>query len=122
LLVSVLCLRFSSVSLRVERSNPGNQNMFEKIPCVYILTNERNGTLYTGVTSNLTRRIFEHKNNLIEGFSKRYNIHSLVYYETAETMFSAIEREKQIKGGSRKKKLLLIEGNNPEWRDLYGEL
>lgn len=96
--------------------------MFEKIPCVYILTNERNGTLYTGVTSNLTRRIFEHKNNLIEGFSKRYNIHSLVYYETAETMFSAIEREKQIKGGSRKKKLLLIEGNNPEWRDLYGEL
>lgn len=94
----------------------------EKIPCVYILANKRNGTTYVGVTSNLKRRIFEHKNNLIDGFTKRYKIHNLVYYESGDSMEGAIEREKQIKGGSRRKKIILINKNNPEWRDLYDEL
>ena len=94
----------------------------EKIPCVYILTNKRNGTLYTGVTSNLQKRVLEHKNNLVDGFTKKYNIHKLVYYEIGESMQGAIEREKQIKKGSRKNKLELIENKNPEWDDLYDEL
>ncbi len=96
--------------------------MREKTPCVYILANKRNGTIYTGVTSNLRKRIFEHKSNAVEGFTKKYNVHLLVYYEVGETMMGAIEREKQIKAGSRKKKLLLIEKDNPLWRDLYDEL
>lgn len=96
--------------------------MQEKIPCVYILANRKNGTLYTGVTSNLKKRIFEHKNNVTEGFTKRYNIHNLVYYEVAETMFSAIEREKQIKAGSRQKKIKLIEIDNLNWNDLSAEI
>ena len=97
--------------------------MNEKQPCVYILTNKKNGTLYTGVTSNLYKRIYEHKNNIIDGFTKRYKVHILVYYyEVYEDMYSAMEREKQIKGGSRKNKLKLIESMNPLWRDLYNEL
>ncbi|MFA5934411.1 MAG: GIY-YIG nuclease family protein [Candidatus Paceibacterota bacterium] len=94
----------------------------EKIPCVYILANKRNGTTYIGVTSNLKRRIFEHKNNLVDGFTKRYKIHNLVYYETGDSMEGAIEREKQIKNYSREKKILLIEENNSEWKDLSSEL
>ncbi|MBU1046257.1 GIY-YIG nuclease family protein [Patescibacteria group bacterium] len=94
----------------------------EKIPCVYILANKRNGTLYTGVTSNLQKRIFEHKNNLIDGFTKKHNIHKLVYFETGESMEGAIQREKQIKGGSRKNKLKLIEDKNPQWNDLFDKL
>jgi putative endonuclease len=94
----------------------------EKIPCVYILANKRNGTTYVGVTSNLKRRIFEHKNNLVDGFTKRYNIYTLVYYEVGDSMEGAIEREKQIKGGSRDKKIKLIESINSGWRDLYNEL
>jgi len=93
--------------------------MAEKSPCVYILASKRNGTLYTGVTSNLPKRIHEHKNNLIKGFTQKYNVHMLVFFEQTESMLSAIEREKQIKGGSRKKKLSLIEKNNPEWKDLF---
>jgi putative endonuclease len=93
-----------------------------KTPCVYILANKKNGTLYTGVTSNLIKRIYEHKNNVVESFTKKYNIHLLVYYEVGESMNSAIEREKQIKSGSRKKKILLIESKNPNWDDLYNEL
>jgi len=77
----------------------------EKIPCVYILASKRNGTLYTGVTSNLKRRIIEHRSNSIKGFTKKYSIHLLVYYEVGESMSSAIDREKQIKAGSRKKKI-----------------
>lgn len=96
--------------------------MKDKIPCIYILANKRNGTLYTGVTSNLIKRILEHKNNIADGFTKKYNIHNLVYYELANTMTSAIEREKQIKAGSRKQKLDLIENMNPEWKDLYSNL
>ncbi len=96
--------------------------MREKTPCVYILANKRNGTLYVGVTSNLHKRVLEHKSNAVEGFTKKYNVHLLVYYEGGETMIDVIEREKQLKAGSRKKKLLLIEQNNPLWRDLYDEL
>jgi putative endonuclease len=96
--------------------------MNEKIPCVYILASERNGTLYVGVTSNLLKRVWEHKNDVAEGFTKRYGVHTLVYYEVAPSMESAICREKQIKAGSRKKKLTLIESMNPEWKDLYDDL
>lgn len=86
---------------------------------IYILASKKNGTLYVGVTNNLKRRVFEHKNNLIEGFSSKYNIHNLVYYEQTTDIKSAIEREKHIKKWNRKWKLELIEKNNSEWRDLY---
>ncbi|BBE51022.1 Excinuclease ABC C subunit domain protein [Ferriphaselus amnicola] len=94
----------------------------EKQAAVYILASERNGTLYVGVTSDLVRRVWEHKNDLVEGFSKRYGVHNLVYFELGENMFAAIEREKQLKAGSRKKKLQLIEAKNPDWRDLFDEI
>ena len=93
-----------------------------KQPCVYIMTNKRNGTLYTGVTSNLIQRVWQHKNNLVEGFTKRYGTHTLVWYEAHDTMESAITREKRIKEWKRDWKLELITKGNPEWRDLYGEL
>ena len=93
-----------------------------KTPVVYILTNERNGTLYTGVTSDIVKRIYEHKNSITKGFSARYSCKSLVFYELHDSMDSAITREKQIKSGSRKKKLQLIESMNPEWRDLYSTI
>ncbi|MBA7563118.1 hypothetical protein ES708_04771 [subsurface metagenome] len=89
---------------------------------IYILASKRNGTLYTGVTSNLIKRIYEHKNNLIEGFTKKYNIHNLVYYEITEDVNSAIAKEKQLKRWKRNWKIELIEKNNPEWKDLYFEL
>ncbi len=88
-------------------------------PCVYIMASKRNGTLYTGVTSNLVQRVWQHKNNLVEGFTKRYSIHTLVWYEVHETMESAIIREKSVKKWKRVWKQALIEKNNPEWRDLY---
>jgi putative endonuclease len=94
----------------------------EKRPAIYIMANKRNGTLYTGVTSDLIKRVYQHKNNSIPGFSDRYDCKLLVYYEMHEEMLSAIAREKQIKGGSRKKKLALIEGINPKWLDLYDGL
>jgi putative endonuclease len=89
---------------------------------VYILFNRRNGTLYTGVTSHLARRMHEHKQKLVDGFTKRYGVDKLGYYETHDRVVDAIEREKQIKAGSRKKKLELIESMNPDWRDLYEDL
>ena len=89
---------------------------------VYIVFSKRNGTLYTGVTSNLVKRIWEHKNKLIEGFTKKYEVDKLGYYEVSDSMVSAIEREKQIKAGSRKKKIELIEKLNPNWNDLYESL
>lgn len=92
-----------------------------KLPCVYIMTNKRNGTLYTGVTSNIYKRVEEHKTNAVEGFTKKYKLHTLVYVEVCENMKQAIEREKQIKGGSRKKKLELIEKDNSLWSDLSSE-
>ncbi|MEK7170523.1 MAG: GIY-YIG nuclease family protein [Patescibacteria group bacterium] len=96
--------------------------MSEKIPCVYILANKRNGTLYTGVTSSLQRRLAEHKSGVIEGFTKKYHVHMLVYCEVYDDMYTAIDREKQIKGGSRKKKLNLIEKTNPLWRDMSDDI
>ena len=93
-----------------------------KLPAVYILTNSRNGTLYTGVTSNLQKRVWEHKSNLVVGFSNRYSTHMLVYYETHDNMINAITREKQIKGWKRTWKIRLIEKANPYWRDLYPEI
>ena len=89
---------------------------------VYIMTNNGNTVLYVGVTSDLMKRVYEHRSKLVEGFTKKYNIVKLVYYEVCEEAEGAIIREKQIKAGSRQKKLDLISGMNPEWRDLYGEL
>ena len=94
----------------------------QKQAYMYILTNVNNKVLYTGVTSNLQRRVYEHKNKIIDGFTKKYNIKKLVYFEVAEEMLKAIEREKEIKGWLRKKKLELIKGSNPGWKDLYYEL
>jgi putative endonuclease len=85
---------------------------------VYILASNRNGTLYIGVTNDLERRLFEHKNNLVEGFTKKYSVHSLVYYEYTNDVNAALQREKQLKRWTRKWKIELIEKVNPEWRDL----
>ena len=91
-------------------------------PAVYILASKRNGTLYTGVTSDLVRRVWQHRNDLVPGFTGRYSVHRLVWFELHEEMDSAISREKQIKAGSRERKLALIEKENPAWRDLYDEI
>jgi putative endonuclease len=91
-------------------------------PAVYIMANKRNGTLYTGVTSDLLRRAYEHREGLVPGFSARYGCKMLVWYETHDAMIDAITREKQIKAGSRGDKLALIESLNPDWRDLYQDL
>ena len=93
-----------------------------KHPCVYIMASKRNGTLYTGVTSYLPKRAYEHREGLVKGFSKKYGCKMLVWYEVHENMIEAITREKQIKAGSRVKKLALIEAFNPEWNDLYESL
>jgi putative endonuclease len=98
----MVCARFSS------------KQMF-----VYMVTNKRNTVIYTGVTNNLKRRIFEHRNGIRPGFTKRYNAHKLVYYEIFADPFLAISREKQIKAGSRRAKEALIRKMNPEWKDLY---
>lgn len=89
---------------------------------VYILFSQRNGTLYTGVTSDLVKRIFEHKNKLCEGFTKNYKVDKLGYYEMFDNIEYAIAREKQIKAGSRAQKLKLIEGTNLNWNDLYEQI
>ena len=90
-----------------------------KQPAVYILANDRNGTLYIGVTSYLVKRVWEHKQDLVDGFTKKYPLHRLVYFELCDDMLSAIAREKQIKAGSRKEKIALIEISNADWLDLY---
>jgi putative endonuclease len=92
--------------------------MTEKQPCVYILASQRNGTLYTGVTTDLIKRIWQHKNDQAEGFTKTYQVHMLVWYEVHADMESAIKREKAIKEWKRLWKLDLIEAMNPEWNDL----
>lgn len=89
---------------------------------VYILSSQRNGTLYIGVTNYLARRVWEHKHQLVEGFTHRYEIHHLVYYEVHENIESAITREKQIKKWNRLWKLRLIEEKNPKWKDLYRDV
>jgi len=94
----------------------------EKIYCVYIMTNKRNTVLYTGITSNLKKRVYEHKTKIVKGFTEKYNINKLVYYEVFNDIRDAIAREKQIKAGSRNKKIELIKNMNPKWKDLYDEL
>jgi putative endonuclease len=91
-------------------------------PAVYIMASIRNGTLYTGVTSNLIQRVWQHKNGICVGFTLKNDCKMLVYYESWDDMRSAIDREKQLKGGSRKQKLALIESANPDWRDMYQDL
>ena len=95
--------------------------MNEKVYYVYILTSKRNGTLYIGVTNDLSRRIYEHKNDLINGFSKHYRVHLLVYYEEHEDVQNAIHREKQLKKWNRTWKLRLNEKYHPQWKDLCNE-
>jgi putative endonuclease len=94
----------------------------ENTYCVYIITNSRKSVLYTGYTSDLARRVQEHKDGVVKGFTQKYKCHILVYYEVTDDADAAMEREKQIKGGSRAKKIELIESINPEWRDLTEEL
>ena len=91
-------------------------------PAVYILASQPRGTLYVGVTSDLIQRLWQHKNNLAEGFTQKYRVHTLVYFELHATMHDAISREKQLKAGSRAKKVLLIEAMNANWHDLYPAL
>ena len=91
-------------------------------PAVYILASRPRGTLYVGVTSDLVRRVGQHKGNQIPGFTQRYAVHTLVYFELHATMLYAIAREKQLKAGSRAAKLALVDAANPSWRDLYGDL
>ena len=89
---------------------------------IYIMTNKNNTVLYTGVTNNIQRRVYEHKEKLVEGFTKKYNVVKLVYYEIFDNPENAIAREKQIKAGSRQKKIDLVNSINSEWKDLYDEL
>jgi putative endonuclease len=89
---------------------------------VYILSSRRNGTLYVGVTNNLIKRVYEHKQDCVEGFTKKYQIHTLVHYEVYEDIREAILREKRLKEWKRKWKLELIETSNPDWKDLYSDL
>ena len=93
-----------------------------KTPCVYILASKPFGTLYIGVTSNLVQRVWQHKQHLVEGFTKRYGIRRLVWYEAHNTMESAITREKALKKWGRAWKIRLIEEGNPDWADLYSEI
>ena len=94
----------------------------EKQPCVYLMASSKRGTLYLGVTSDIVKRVWEHKNNLVEGFTKKYGVHQLVWYEQHVDMNVAIEREKSLKKWKRVWKVALIEEQNPEWRDLYESL
>ena len=90
--------------------------------CTYIMTNKHNHVLYTGITNDLRRRVYEHREKLAKGFTKRYNVVKLVYYEVFEDAAEAIRREKQLKKGPRRKKVELIRQMNPEWKDLYEEI
>jgi putative endonuclease len=105
-----------------ESGDPEGGCVERKQPIVYILASKRNGTLYTGVTSDLVRRTYEHRNSLADGFTKRYGVHSLVYYELHGEMIEAIRREKQIKKWNRQWKIDLIEQRNPDWHDLWSEI
>jgi putative endonuclease len=117
--------RIALVALLVVPAQAGTQyrkDMQERKPCVYILASKRNGTLYIGVTSDPIKRVWQHKNNVVEGFTKQYKVHRLVWFEMHETMDAAIAREKAIKEWKRAWKLRLIERENPEWQDLYETL
>ena len=91
-------------------------------PCVYILASKRNGTLYIGVTSDLVKPVWEHKEHLVEGFTKKYSVSLLVYFEVADSMYTALAREKQLRNWQRQWKINLIETTNPEWNDLFDEI
>lgn len=107
---------------RPESIGTGMEAGMERQPCVYLLASKHNGTLYAGVTSNLIKRIWEHKQHSIEGFTKKYGVDRLVWYEMHETMDSAILREKAIKNWKRSWKIKVIDALNPEWLDLYIDL
>ena len=96
--------------------------LHRKQPCVYILSNKRNGTLYVGVTSDLLKRGWEHREGVVEGFTKKYGVHRLVHYKVCDNMLSAISREKQLKKWNRAWKLRLFETRNPTWRDLWQDI
>jgi putative endonuclease len=96
--------------------------MSSKSYFVYILASKQNGTLYTGVTSDLIKRVYQHKNGLIDGFTKKYSVHDLVYFETTDDVKTALQREKQIKKWNRQWKIEMIERKNKDWRDLYPKL
>jgi putative endonuclease len=96
-------------------------HLMEKSGYVYIMANSR-PTLYVGVTSNIIQRVYQHKHDMIDGFTKTYQLHTLVYFEVFDTIQDAIIREKQLKDMNRKEKLTLIEGMNPQWKDLYSEI
>ena len=118
----VLCIVLLTSSPESQRDSrviqPSNNMRWECI-AIYIMANARNGTLYIGVTGNLFRRAHEHKEGLVEGFTKKYKLHQLVFYELHDNMESAIHREKRLKKYTRKAKLALIEKSNPDWQDLY---
>jgi putative endonuclease len=97
-------------------------NLMNKEYYIYILASKKNGTLYVGVSSDLVKRIYEHKNNLVDGFTKTYSVHDLVYYESTQDVNAAIIREKQLKKWKREWKINLIEKDNPEWIDLYYQI
>ncbi len=103
----------------MSRTRFEDDDMKLKRPAIYILASRQNGTLYIGVTSDLADRVAVHKQDLIAGFTKRYGVHILVYYEDFNTMADAIAREKQLKKFARARKIELIEANNPDWQDLY---
>ncbi len=107
---------------RKPRSNPGKGPSMANQYYVYIMTNKANTVLYTGVTNDLRRRAYEHREGLIAGFTKRYRVIRLVYYEVFDEPSAAINREKQIKAGPRRRKMELIDSVNPNWRDLYGDI
>jgi putative endonuclease len=93
-----------------------------KSPAVYILTNKPRGTLYIGVTSDLVKRVWQHKNQIVPGFTARYHLHKLVYFEALDDIYTALSREKQLKNWKREWKLQLVELSNPQWRDLWSEI
>ena len=93
--------------------------MLNKQPCVYLLASKPYGTIYLGVTSSLKKRVWEHKQNLVEGFTSKYRVHNLVWFEPHDTMYEAIAREKNLKNWRREWKISLIERHNPQWIDLY---
>ena len=106
----------------MNRNNNHCLQKCEKVYYIYILASKRNGILYIGVTSDLIKRVYEHKSNFVDGFTRKYNIHNLVYYESTEDVDGAIIREKQLKKWNRSWKIELIEKNNSEWKDLYPDL
>lgn len=117
-----LAMTKEKMSLREKRSNPYNLVMSTKQYYVYIATNKINTVLYTGVTNDLIKRMYQHKNKMVAGFTSKYNINKLVYFEVYIDITEAIKREKQIKGGSRQKKINLIKKVNPTFKDLYEDI